>query len=343
MDSSGAASASRSPTSNAVLNDMDNCHIRSDDDDDDNAEEDTLQARGAALAGPALRSRAADNGSHFSDLVSLRSDSEEQSDIPLPFPDTQLVDLNDADDEDEALPRSRRGQHQQRRSERRPSLDRMNGQTLSERRPSLDRMRNPASSERRPSLERTHQHQSDRRPSLDRRDNDNTSERRPSLERAADHRSERRPSVERANNYRLERRPSLERAEQRRQSPELSSRGGGGGPPSERRPSLERLEQYGLERRPSLDRKQDAAQRLQSLGGREDGDGSTQGINTLRPRPLNQQGIPCNWDMTCLPSMDTSELYRLVELSPADPEYSAVTVDFEEGGMKVKGSGMGLM
>ena len=284
------------------------------DDDNNNTEDGTLFTRGA---GP----RSVDeNWSSLTEVVHLRLDDDEESDVTPAIPATDLVDFNDADDEEEVVPRSRRGQYQQRtrqRSERRPSLDRLNGYA-SERRPSLDRLNGPTS-ERRPSLERAYQYHSERRPSLDRRDN-NQSERRPSLERATSYRSERRPSLEHVRNYQSERRPSLERRD---------------GRPSERRPSLERLQQHGLERRPSLDRVQAAAERLQALSSKQDSNSSTQGINTLRPWPLNQQGIPCNWNMDLLPRVGTDDLYCLVKLSPMDREYSAITVDFEEAGLKV--------
>ena len=288
--------------------------IHGDDDDSANTEAGTLLTRGA---GP----RSVDeNWSTLNEVVHLRLDDDEESDVMPAIPATDLEDVNDADDEDEVVPRSRRGQYQQRtqqRSERRPSLDRLNGY-VSERRPSLDRLNGPTS-ERRPSLERAYQYQSERRPSLDRRDN-NQSERRPSLERVTNYRSERRPSLEHVRSYQSERRPSLERRD---------------GRPSERRPSLERLQQHGLERRPSLDQAQAAAVRLQALNSKQDSNSSTQGINTLRPWPLNQRGIPCNWNTDRLPRGDTDDLYCLVKLSPMDREYSAITVDFEEAGLKV--------
>ena len=250
---------------------------------------------------------------------------------------------DDADDEDEDMPRSRRGQfdhQQQHRSERRPSLDRLNNH-MSERRPSLDRVHS-ATSERRPSLERVNHYQSDSRPSMDRRvaypserrpsleraDN-YRSERRPSLDRRDTYQSERRPSLDRSNNYRSERRASLDRAENQ-QSHDRSY-----GSQSERRPSLERLERHDLERRPSLDRMQSVEERLQSINCRDDAEGTAQGINTLRPWPLSELGIPTNWDASQLPDINEDGLYCLVKLSPADREYAAITVDFEEAGLKV--------
>lgn len=241
------------------------------------------------------------------------------------MPDIGAIDLNDADDEDDDVPRSRRGRYhrqKQAQSERQASLDRMNEQML-ERRPSLDRTYNPAS-ERRPSLDRAAHYQSERRPSLEMRDS-YLSERRPSLERFNNNRSERRPSLERQSDYRSERRPSLDRMERR---PSLERRGN---QQRERRPSLERVDQR--ERRASLDRMQSAEECLQSLSSPDASSGPAQGINTLRPWPLNELGLPTNWDVTQLPN--GSALYCLVALSPMDREYSAITVDFEEAGLKV--------
>ncbi|KAK7500734.1 hypothetical protein BaRGS_00007978 [Batillaria attramentaria] len=213
---------------------------------------------------------------------------------------------SDADDEEEAAPRSRRSQFRHSQSER------------SERRPSLDRIHNHQS-ERRPSLERIYQVHG----ALSAEDN---RERRPSLERVYQHRTqdqhERRPSLERLGAYRSERRPSLERLEKQR---------------SERRPSLERLEQCGIERRPSLERKRraEASSRLQSLQNGESVEGSGQGINTLRPWPLNHMGVPTNWDLAQMQELDPYTDYCLVPLSPVDREYNAITVDFEEAGLRV--------
>jgi hypothetical protein len=65
-------------------------------------------------------------------------------------------------------------------------------------------------------------------------------------------------------------------------------------------------------------------------------DDAAQGINTITPAyPNKATGLPSNWDMISMPQRDNDEFYRLVQLSPADREYSAITVDFEEAGMKV--------
>ena len=327
MNKRDAASSDHVLTSTGIMADLDNF-----DDDDINEDEGTLLARGAVVAGRSSRSWQTNTGlgdestSISNEVVSLGLDDDTLSN-GMHYAD--IVDPNDADDEDEVFSRSQKGQYQrqkEQRAERRPSLDRRNG-FVSARCPSPDRLHN-SRSERQPSLEHTYQYQSERRPSLDRRDN-NQSKRQPSLERVGDYRSERRPSLERASSYQSERRPSLERRDRR---PSLERRDCW---QSERRPSLERLEQCGLERRPSLDRMQSAPQHLVSLNSTQDSDASGQGINTLRPWPLNHLNIPRNWDMTQLPSRDIDDLYCLVKLSPMDREYSAITVDFEEAGLKV--------
>ncbi|XP_076460488.1 uncharacterized protein LOC143293481 [Babylonia areolata] len=354
---------------------------------DDN-DGDVLIQRGAAAA-PAVRALVKNVGSsnsktYDSSTITVEADSDTRNGMP----DISAIDINDADDEDDDVPRSRRGRYkcqQQNQSERRPSLDRIASQT-SERRPSLDRIVNQQS-ERRPSLDRMIGNQSERRPSPEMPDS-YRSERRPSLERLEGHRSERRPSLEQINHFRSERRPSLDqindsRSERRpsldriqgRQSSEqrdtpLSERRPSlelfSSNMSERRPSLEQLNDARSERRPSLDRlerrqslerrdsrqserrpslervsqkeRQDRVQSaeecLQTISNLDTSNGTSQGINTLRPWPLSELGIPTNWDVTQLPD-DGNDLYRMVALSPVDREYSAITVDFEEAGLKV--------
>ncbi|KAL8563971.1 hypothetical protein ACOMHN_025302 [Nucella lapillus] len=322
------------------------------------------------------------------------------------FPDICALDLNDADadDEDDDVPRSRRGRHERQKeglSERRSSLGGMSealtedapgadftNSCQSERRPSLDRA-SQYRSERRPSLEMRDSHRSERRPSLERLNNNGgRSERRPSLEKLNDRRSERRPSLDmiervqsvkdresyererrpsldRRESYDRERRPSLDRRDNRERRPSLDRRDNTERRPSldrrdntERRPSLDRRDN--TERRPSLERRDnterrpsleraDNRERRDSLGrltkaGEGGGESPSpadsastrpeQGINTLRPWPLNEAGLPTNWDVTQLPQ-GSNILYCLVSLSPMDREYSAITVDFEEAGLKV--------
>ncbi|PVD30480.1 hypothetical protein C0Q70_09746 [Pomacea canaliculata] len=200
--------------------------------------------------------------------------------------------------------------------------ERLNEKRQSERRRSLERISSQRS-ERRQSLERSDRHTSERRPSIERL-NYQRSERRQSLERSDRHTSERRPSIERLNYQRSERRQSLERSDRHT---------------SERRPSIERLNYQRSERRQSLERsdkyKSESGPNLEwSERNNKEGNSGQSGISTLRPQPLNERGVPGNWDL--LLPVEDDQRFHLVPLSTIDWEYSAITVDFEEAGLRVK-------